>query len=154
MPSSHYRSPLNSKNKEPTVQHKFTSEEYKTAKTTVFKAINKISDKISPVCNPVKRRVLTMAIKNITDSIDLYFDEKTYRTNPRQDKIFARASQEVSNIVQFLPVSKDRLELIEWVEKEISKINVQFREQHAYLKIIEEQVHALRKTTPSANPEW
>ena len=69
--SSHYRSPGRKKAADsPAVQHKFSAEEYKEAKTTVFKAINKINDKISPVVNPVKRRILTMAIQNITDSID------------------------------------------------------------------------------------
>ena len=102
--SSHYRSPGGKKDTEPTVQHKFSKEDYKTAKTTVFKAISKINDQISPIVNPIKRRILGIAIQNITDSINLYFDVEAKRTNPRQDEIFARSTQEVTNIVQFLPV--------------------------------------------------
>ncbi|MCK5345424.1 MAG: hypothetical protein KAR20_18570, partial [Candidatus Heimdallarchaeota archaeon] len=133
MSRSNYKFPGRKNTKEPTVPHKLTPEEYQDARKTVFTVINKINDTISPVVNPVKRRILTMAIQNITDSIDLYFNQKTYRTNPRQDEIFARSTQEVSNIVQFLPVSKEKSEIIAWVEQEISKIKVQFKEQHAYL---------------------
>ena len=154
-PSSNYRNLRRDKNKNtPIVKHKFSAEDYKNAKTTVFTAIHEINDKISPVVNPVKRRILNMAMKNITDSINLYFNPKTYRTNPRQDKIFAQASQEVTNIVQFLPVSKDKTEIVAWVEQEISKIQVQFKEQQAYLDTIEEQVHDLRKTAQSTTAGW
>ena len=154
-PSSNYRNLRRDKNKNsPIVKHKFSAEDYKNTKTTVFTAIHEINDKISPVVNPVKRRILNMAMKNITDSINLYFNPKTYRTNPRQDKIFARASQEVTNIVQFLPVSKDKTEIVAWVEQEISKIQVQFKEQQAYLDTIEEQVHDLRKTSQSTTAGW
>ncbi|MHA1612616.1 MAG: hypothetical protein ACTSYU_11230 [Promethearchaeota archaeon] len=140
--------------KAPTVPHKFSQEEYKDAKTTVFKAINKIQETISPVVNPVKRRILTMAIQSITESIDLYFNQGTFRTNPRQDEIFARSTREVTNIVQFLPASKEKTEIVEWVEQEISKIKTQFKEQHAYLQIIEEKVHNLRKTTQTESAGW
>jgi len=140
--------------KPPTVPHKFTAEEYQDAKKTVFTAINKINDHISPVVNPVKRRILKMAIQSITESIDLYFNQGTFRTNPRQDEIFNRASKEISNMVHFIPVSKEKTEIIAWVEEEISKINTQFKEQHSYLQIIEEQVHTLRKTTQTESAGW
>jgi len=150
---SNHRFPGRGK-KAPTVPHKFSAEEYQDAKKTVFTAINKINDQISPAVNPVKRRILKMAIQSITESIDLYFNQGTFRTNPRQDEIFARSTQEVTNIVKFLPVSKEKTEIIEWVEQEISKIRTQFKEQHAYLQIIEEEVHTLRKTTQTDSAGW
>ncbi|MHA1744633.1 MAG: hypothetical protein ACTSWW_01470 [Promethearchaeota archaeon] len=150
---SNHRFPGRGK-KAPTVPHKFSAEEYQDAKKTVFTAINKINDQISPAVNPVKRRILKMAIQSITESIDLYFNQGTFRTNPRQDEIFARSTKEVTNIVQFLPASKEKTEIIAWVEQEISKINVQFKEQHEYLQVIEEEVHNLRKTTQTESAGW
>ena len=152
---SNYKSdPLNNNSRNTRFKHKFSEKEYSETKESLFDSIEEIDTKITQRFNPVKRRIIQMAIKNIHDTAELYFNLDTSRPSARQDSIFKNSTHELVSIARFLPPSEDKNETINWLQITLNEIQEKIATQHAYLEEIEVKLYEKNKNMQEPQLPW
>lgn len=135
-------------------EHKFTKEEYQKTRKNVFKEVKAVDERLTPHFNPVKRRIIHIAVENIEQAINYYFNSNTFRASRREAENFMQSLKELANIARFLPPSQKKTEIIDWVDKTLKSVKTQFVAQYSYLTEIEREITSNKKMTQDPQNIW
>lgn len=134
--------------------NKKTDHEYKDIRTNVFKKIESITNDLTPYFSTVKQKIIQMAVDNIHQAVDYYFNKDTNRISRRYAEIFLESSKELINIARFLPSSDETTKLIKKITKELNEIREIFVKQYQYLKSLENEMQIQKKSDLSGQNIW